>query len=258
MAYFENVAKIMSKAEERVNHMENYEVIGTKRDSSIFNIILAKSIIATLVMTPVLCIITIIVSIYLTSVIMSIRSDIKDVSSSKTVVDMSDEETDMNVAVSFPNTQKIETKEVIAESKSDVSKSIKKSKSLSNMKIVAAKNIDKVDHIENTIGEEFINAVAGSGYQDVYATYYLGNEYKTLSFDVSCPEKNYIENSQYDFRVYADNDRDNLLYCSELSRSSARNHVDIDVTGVEFITIETKAKDSITGMGYIISDSNLE
>ncbi len=126
------------------------------------------------------------------------------------------------------------------------------------MKMVCARGCKNTTMIENTIGEEFTNVIVGSGYTDVNTTYYLGGEYERLSFDVSCPETSPIDEKEFEFVVYANNDEANVLYKGIMGRKIARQNVVVDLSDVDFLTFKAKGEGLSDGIGYIISDSRLQ
>ena len=82
-----------------------------------------------------------------------------------------------------------------------------------------------------------------------YAKLYLGGKYKKFKCNFACNDESYDGNYRLD--IYGD-DANNPLYTLDYTRSLAVTPIELDVTGVEFITFMVSG-DAIFYSG-IISD----
>ncbi len=128
------------------------------------------------------------------------------------------------------------------------------------MKIVDSKNAEVQTDVENSLGDIYDKAlVVGSAlnpfarWGDAYATFYLGKGYERFAGNFSCLEDSDIESEDYTLEIIGD-DEDVPLYKQKYSRATPVTAIDIDVTGVEFLTIR------VTGGSYaglVLSDGML-
>ena len=107
----------------------------------------------------------------------------------------------------------------------------------------------------NTVGDTFDNALSlvGVTNSDLYAAYYLGKEYQTLVFDVSCHSYERILSQPFKFKVYGDNLE--ILYSIDIDRMTPKKHIELDVSNVDFIKFSVEGKMT---KGVIISDAILK
>lgn len=130
---------------------------------------------------------------------------------------------------------------------------------LSTLKIVDTRGGAVLSECENTLGDTFRNVpvIAENSYEDLFSTYYLGKEYETLSFDVSCFEHEFFGTCPFNFNIYFD-DNNTPIYSTDISKAMPKTHIDLDVTDVDFIkfSLERKKEDN-TRKGVILSDGVL-
>lgn len=125
------------------------------------------------------------------------------------------------------------------------------------LKMVESEGAEIVNGIEDTLGNKYDNALQLYGYGKLpYVTYYLNREYSRFVGDFSCLEYQTIDNDN-SFRLEIYGDDESLLYSIDYTRSLAVTPIDIDVTGVEFLTIKISADWAGKGMGGIISNGML-
>ncbi len=129
---------------------------------------------------------------------------------------------------------------------------------LSKMTIVSNYNGKTEKTINNSLGDELKDAVVVNGYGGGYVTYYLGGEYTKFKGNVCCPEDHSIT-KKYPLTIYANDDKEQELYSMEFGRNIAVTPVELDVTGVEFLTFRVHI-DTVLGnfAGVIITDGVLE
>lgn len=129
---------------------------------------------------------------------------------------------------------------------------------LYSMKQVSAKNTESKRTAHNTLGDEIKDVIYMYGAEDAHVTYYLGGKYTNLHLNVSCPDEDLITEATYPLQIYAENDENNELYSMDFGRNTAVTPIDIDVTGVEFITFRVcKYSLLYNKCGLIISDSEI-
>ena len=95
------------------------------------------------------------------------------------------------------------------------------------------------------------------GYGGGYATFYLGGKYTKFRGNVCCPEYSGIQ-LKYPLTIYAD-DPDQELLDMEFGRNTAITPIELDVTGLEFITFKVHIDTILNNYaGVIISDGMFE
>ncbi len=129
---------------------------------------------------------------------------------------------------------------------------------LNKMTIVSNYNAKKEKTINNSLGDEFKDAIVINGYGGGYVTYYLGGKYTKFKGNVCCPEDHSIT-KKYPLTIYANDDKEQELYSMDFGRNTAITPIELDVTGVEFLTFRVHI-DTVLGnyAGVIISDGTLE
>ena len=132
---------------------------------------------------------------------------------------------------------------------------------LSDMKIVATEGGFVSKACEDSLGNTYKNVpvIYKWTYDNIYSKYYLTKGHSKLSFDVSCYENEEIHaNYNFIFRVYGD-DPKNPIYSLNVNRSLPLTHVDLDVSGVEFLTFSVENDPSgNTTKGVVLSSAMLE
>ncbi len=126
---------------------------------------------------------------------------------------------------------------------------------LYTLKIVASEGAFVSNGCENTVGDKYVRAIVCQNYSDAHVTYYLNRQYSQLSTDISVLEHSWVSEVPYTFEIFADNDENKMLYSTTLSRTSAVQHVEIDVTGVEFITFRATHPNYSQYPTFILSDA---
>ena len=128
---------------------------------------------------------------------------------------------------------------------------------LSDMKISESENFEKVDELgvkEDVIGNIYspgnLYKMTDGEYSESYATYYLNNQYKRIKGRIAVADDSGKVNGQ--FTIYGDNGK--ILYNSgEMSRTTAPIDVDIDVSGVQWITLGATNQES-SSFRLLVSD----
>lgn len=115
--------------------------------------------------------------------------------------------------------------------------------------------------VEDTLGNKYYEAlVIGNIIVDdrgeQYATYYLGKEYKRFLANYSCYEDNRIKNDTFIIEIFGD-DQNSPLFHEEFSRANAVSSIDLDVSGIEFLTIKVTGEGKYDWTGMVISDAIL-
>ncbi len=125
---------------------------------------------------------------------------------------------------------------------------------LSSMEIVERNHNTKTgfeDSLMDTLGNKYNNALCiGYFSGPSYAKFYLGGKYKVFKGNFSCGDESY--NGDFRLDIYGD-DINDPIYTLEYTRSLPVTPLELDVTGVEFITFKISADDSLYYNG-IISD----
>lgn len=130
---------------------------------------------------------------------------------------------------------------------------------LSEMKIVAGKGYLSKS-CQDTMGNYYKNTpvVYEWTYENIYSKYYLEKKYSRLSLDVSCLEDKQIHDNNFIFKIYGD-DLNHPLYEMNVTRSTELTHLDVDVSGVDFITFSLENDPSDNSVkGVILSSAVLE
>ncbi len=146
--------------------------------------------------------------------------------------------------------------------KEDATESSKESNSddcvdLLDQKIVEGAGSGISSGVQNSLGDLYDRALVLYGYTgSPYVTYYLGGQYERFTALFSCLENDNIGNSNYVIDVYGD-DINNVLFHQAYRRSVAVTPIDVDVTGVEFMTIQVSGESEGDSKGAIISDAKL-
>lgn len=161
-----------------------------------------------------------------------------------------------NSVVSDGNPSNIE-KENVAEVTSSVAPP--SSTNLYNMKMVSSRGAECKRIANNTLGDEIKEVVYLYGSEDAHVTYYLGNKYTKLKVKVCCPDEERITEAIYPMIIYANNDESKELFSMDFGRNIAVTPLEIDVTGVEFITFKVNKYSVLYDKcGMIIFESELE
>ncbi len=125
---------------------------------------------------------------------------------------------------------------------------------ITSMKIVERNHNTKTgfeDSMTDTLGNKYSNALCiGYFSGPSYAKFYLGGKYKVFKGNFSCGDESY--NGDFRLDIYGD-DTNDPIYTLEYTRSLSATPLELDVTGVEFITFKISADDSLYYDG-IISD----
>lgn len=129
--------------------------------------------------------------------------------------------------------------------------------SLSTMKMVSEEGVDLVDQCQNTLGNTYSSAILGIYDKKTWVTYYLAGQYSSLTADLSVYESPWVTESPYTFEIYTNNDENSVIYTTSLSRLSTVEHLDIDVSGAEFITIRARYNSYDQRPSFILSDAKL-
>lgn len=111
---------------------------------------------------------------------------------------------------------------------------------LSAMKMVSSNGVKISDQCQNTLGDTYSNAILGIEDKETWVTYYLDGKYSSLLADLSVYENYWVNETPYIFEIYTNNDENSVIYTTTLSRLSTVEHLDVDVTGAEFITIRAR------------------
>ncbi len=126
---------------------------------------------------------------------------------------------------------------------------------LTALKMVASEGATIENNCQNTVGDTFERAIVCRSYDDPHVTYYLNGKYSTISADVSVLDHSWVSEQPYTFEVFADNNESELLFSTTLSRVSATQHIEIDVSGVEFITFRAHYGGCDQYPTFILSDA---
>ncbi len=128
-----------------------------------------------------------------------------------------------------------------------------KNMKISNMKMVETEDVAIRDGVEDTLGNKYDDAVEFSGYKDSYVTYYLGGKYTRFVANYSCLDSFVSNDNSLKLEIFGD-DENTALYSLDYTRRLPVTTIDIDVSGVEFMTIRVT---SSAWNGGIISDGML-
>lgn len=129
---------------------------------------------------------------------------------------------------------------------------------LSKMTIVSNYNAKTEKTINNSLGDELKDAVVINGYGGGYVTYYLGGKYTKFKGNVCCPEDHSIT-KKYPLTIYANDDKEQELYSMDFGRNTAITPIELDVSGVEFLTFRVHIDTVLDNYaGVIITDGVLE
>lgn len=131
-----------------------------------------------------------------------------------------------------------------------------KKTNLYGMPMVASEYVEKLATVNNSVGEECANAIVGVSGIETKVTFYTNSEYTNLAFTLSCPDENIGYNDKFLFVIYANDDENQVLYQTTMSRTFKPQEVEIDVTDCDFITLYTRAK-GCWHAGFVITDSEL-
>lgn len=129
---------------------------------------------------------------------------------------------------------------------------------LSSLKMVSQQGVEISDQCQNTLGDTYSNAILGMHDTETWVTYYLDGKYSNLTADLSANENYWVNETPYVFEIYINNDENNVIYTTSLSRLSTVEHLDIDVSGAEFITIRARFNGYSQRPSFILSDAKLD
>lgn len=131
--------------------------------------------------------------------------------------------------------------------------------SLYKMKMVSSRGAECKKKATNTLGDELNDVIYLYGETDVHVTYYLGGKYSKLKLKACCPDEERIVEATYPFVVYANNDTADELFSMDFGRNTAITSIDLDVSGVDFITFKVSKNGVLYDeCGLILSDTILE
>ncbi|WP_051688558.1 protein kinase domain-containing protein [Butyrivibrio sp. AE2032] len=106
------------------------------------------------------------------------------------------------------------------------------------------------ENAEDTLGNKYNNVLCIEDYTGPgFAKYYLGGKYKRLRCKFACDDSS--DNGDYRLKIYGD-DENEPLYLLDYTRALPVTPIDLDVSGVEFITFKISS-DAIE-YGGIVSD----
>ena len=126
---------------------------------------------------------------------------------------------------------------------------------LTSLKMVASEGTSVENNCQNTVGNTFEKAIVGHGYYDTHVTYYLNNNYSRFTADVSVLDHVWVKEVPYTFEILSNNDENSVLYSTTLTRVSAKQHINIDVSGVEFLTFRATYSGCSQYPTFVLSDA---
>ena len=107
------------------------------------------------------------------------------------------------------------------------------------MKIVESDGATLKSGAVDSLGNKYAKALVLSRYgQTPYAQYYLGGQYKQFKCQFACDDGS--DKSEYRLEIYGDNDG-LPIYSLDYTRALPVTPIEIDVTGVEFLTFKIAA-----------------
>ena len=203
------------------------------------------------IIIPVAVVIILISGVLAFNVIKSLFSIHSRERESSTLVTTNVEEPSENDKVLTDDRNEKDTATDTEKNDSNATEDLKKTL-LTNMEIVERNhgNTEIKDSVEDTLGNKYNNALCLEYYTSPgYAKYYLSGKYKRFRCNFACEDGSY--NGNFRLKIYSDNENE-PLYLLDYTRALPVTPIDIDVTGVEFITFEVSGGDIY--YGGIIAD----
>ena len=112
---------------------------------------------------------------------------------------------------------------------------------IANMEIVESDYAEIKNEAEDTLGNKYIKALVLSRYGNTpYAQYYLGGQYKQFRCIFACSDA--AGKSDYRLEIYGD-DEGMPIYSMNYTRALPVTPIEIDVTGIEFLTFKISGGD---------------
>ena len=127
--------------------------------------------------------------------------------------------------------------------------------SLLSMKMVDSEGAAIKNNVEDTLGNKYNNAIVICDNQSPFAKYYLNNKYSLLKADICYLKDNYVD-EEFSVEIYGD-DMSEKLYECKLSPLTSTVPIELEVSDVDFLTIQLTSEWGMDIKGAIISKADL-